>query len=279
LSPAHTRSLSPTSFHPHPLSRALRPPPEPTEDPRPPCQPSKPPGAAPSHPEPAQTSLIKPPACALAFLSPPISVSPRLRALTPSLPLPGGAGLSVPVSFACVPTLSLCPTDPAHQRYEPFSPRPHSLLLRRGASLSAPPSPQTAVDQRARTLRTPATSPAHAPYLPFEHRSRPLSLPCLISPTPTLSCALSPTPKLAGDPRQPCRPSKPLVAASGLPEHRPKVRNSLPCSVSLIFVLLWPILPHRSSVTPVRCAHAATDQISLTPALVRSVSESRLEGG
>jgi hypothetical protein len=150
-------------------------------------------------------------------------------------------------------------------------------LLCHGASLSAPPSPQTAVDQRARTSRTPTTSPAHTPYLPFEHRSRPLSLPYLISPTPTLSCALPPTPKLAGDPRLPCQPSKPLGAASGLPEHRPEVRNSLPCSVSLIFVLLWPIRAHWSSAALVRCAHAATDQISLTPALVRSVSLTSLE--
>jgi hypothetical protein len=116
---------------------------------------------------------------------------PRPRALFP-LPLPSGAGLSAPVAFARAPTFSLCPMGPTRQRAEPFPPRTCFLSLCHGAALSAPPSPRTAVDQRARTPRTPAMLPAHAPQLPFEYRPHPLSLPCLISHKHTLSLALYP---------------------------------------------------------------------------------------
>jgi hypothetical protein len=110
LSPAHTRSLSPTSFHPHPLSHALRPQPEPVEDPHPPCQPSKPPRATLGHPEPAQTSLIKPPR---AHLPP----SPRLSASA--------------CSCALSLSLSLCPVGPVYRRRYPSPARPPSPFVPR----------------------------------------------------------------------------------------------------------------------------------------------------
>jgi hypothetical protein len=150
-----------------------------------------------------------------------------------SLPPSAWWGRSIDASFLRprARSLSLCPMGPACQHCEPFPPRTRSLSLRL-APLSAPPSPQTVMDQRAHTPRTPATSPAHVPHLPFEHRPHPLSLPCLISLTPTLSRALPPPPEPAGDPRPPCRPYKLPGAALGFLEHRLEVRNLLLCSFS-----------------------------------------------
>jgi hypothetical protein len=63
--------------------------------------------------------------------------------------------------------LHLCLTASPHQCAEPLPPRARSLSLRRGTALSALPSPRPVVDQnartRARTPRSSATWPAHAP--------------------------------------------------------------------------------------------------------------------
>jgi hypothetical protein len=66
--------------------------------------------------------------------------------------------------------------------------------------------------QHARTPRSPATSPTHAPQLFFEHRPHPHSLPCPISCRLALSRALPSLLDLAGDPRPPCRSPSPLEA-------------------------------------------------------------------
>jgi hypothetical protein len=128
------------------------------------------------------------------------------------------------------------------------SPRARSLSLHCGTSVLTPPSPWTTMDQRARMPRTLAMSPAHAPQLPFEHRPHPLSLPCLISRKLTLSRALPSPLVLAGVPCPSCRPSGPSEVAPSLPEHRPEVRNTLPCSVSFNFASPWPIRHCWSSV-------------------------------
>jgi hypothetical protein len=156
-------------------------------------------------------------------------------------PLFSGAGLSAPVALACVPSFSLCLAGPTRQHTEPFPPRVCFPSLRRGASLSVLPSPRTVVDQRARMPRTPATSTAHAPQLPYEHRPHPLSLPCLISRKLTLSRALPSPLALAGDPRPSCLPSSPPEAVPSHPELRPEVRNPVSCSIFLIRTWSSPI--------------------------------------
>jgi hypothetical protein len=117
------------------------------------------------------------------------------------------------------------------------------------------------VDQCARTPRTPTTSPAHAPQLPFEHCPHPISLSCLISRKLTLSRALPLPLALAGDPHPPYRPSSPPEAALSLHERRPKVRNSLPSSVSLNSTLPWLFCPCRRSVAPARRPRVVPGQI------------------
>jgi hypothetical protein len=155
----------------------------------------------------------------------------RCRAL--SLPLPSGADLSAPVAFARAPVFSLCLAGPTRQRAEPFPLRAYFLSLRCGASLSAPPSLRATVDQRARMQRT-ATSPAHAPQLPFKHHPHPLSLPCLISRQLTPSRALPSTLVLSGGPHLSCWPSSPPEAAPSHPELHPEMRNLFLCLVFLI---------------------------------------------
>eukprot|EP00267_Zea_mays_P054476 XP_020407715.1 vegetative cell wall protein gp1-like [Zea mays] len=78
------------------------------------------------------------------------------------------------------------------------------------------------MDQHARTPRSPAMSPAHAPQLPFEHRPHPFSLPSLISSKLTISRALLLPLILAGVPRPSCRPSSPSEAARSHTELRPE---------------------------------------------------------
>jgi hypothetical protein len=127
----------------------------------------------------AQSSLARPRPAALT-LALPHSFSPSAwwgRSVSVGFLRPHARALSLsngpdPSALQTVPSAHLLPLA------APWGP------------LSAPPFLQTAVDQRARTPRTPATSPAHTPQLPFEHRPHPLSLPCLISPTLTLSRAL-----------------------------------------------------------------------------------------
>jgi hypothetical protein len=103
-----------------------------------------------------------------------------------------------------------------------------------------------AVDQhartRARTPRSPATSPSHAPQLLFEQLPCPHSLPCLISHSLALSRALLSSLGLARDPRPPCQSSSPPKAAPGHPELHPEVRHPFPCSV-------FPIVLHCSPIS------------------------------
>jgi hypothetical protein len=157
--------------------------------------------------------------------------------------------LSAPVALARVPFFCLCLVGPLHQHTEPFPPRARSLSLRRGTALSAPPSPCPAVDQHAhthtRTPRSPATSPAHAPQLLFEHHPHPHSLPHSILRKLALSRA-QPTPlDLAGDPRSACRSSSLPKAMPSHPELRPEVRRLFSCLVSLIHASPWPIWSRR----------------------------------
>jgi hypothetical protein len=107
---------------------------------------------------------------------PPVSDGPRPCSLP--LPLPGGADLSVSISFACAPKLSLCPVGPTCYRCEPFPPHTRSLSLHRGAPC------------QIRLLCKPPWTSTHA------HREpRPRHLPTC--PTSLLSTAhtfsLSPT--------------------------------------------------------------------------------------
>jgi hypothetical protein len=106
-----------------------------------------------------------------------LSAPTRVCARVLALPLPGGAGLSTPVFFARA--LSRWP-DPSTLRSVPST---------RSLPLAAPWSPQTTVDHRARTPKTPATSPAHAPQLPFEHR--PEVRNSLLSTVPELATTTS----------------------------------------------------------------------------------------
>jgi hypothetical protein len=151
-----------------------------------------------------------------------------------SIPLHSGADVSTPVALVLAPVFSLYLMGPTCQHTELFLPHVRFCSLHRGASLLVLPSPRTTMDQRACTPRTPATSPAHVPQLPFEHRPHPHSLPCLISCKLTLSHALLSPLALAGVAPPRCRPSNPLEAATSRPEHRPEVRHLFPCLVFLI---------------------------------------------
>jgi hypothetical protein len=90
--------------------------------------------------------------------------------------------LSVPLALARASLLSLFVAGPGRQRRCMFAPCA-PLCLCRGTALSGPSSPQTIVDPCARMPRKLAMSTAHLPQLPFDPRSHPLSLPCLISLT------------------------------------------------------------------------------------------------
>jgi hypothetical protein len=156
----------------------------------------------------------------------------------PPLPLPSGTVLSAPIALARAPfSLSASWAHPV-STMNCFAVRPLSPSLRRGTALSALPSPRTAVDQHTHTSTSSATSPAHAPQLPFEHRPHPHSLPCPISRKLTLSRALLSPLGFAGVPRSSCRPSNPLGAAPSYPELRPEVRRSFSCLVFLIHAYL-----------------------------------------
>jgi hypothetical protein len=126
--------------------------------------------------------------------------------------------------------------------------RTPALSLSLVASWDRPASfafPAPDVDQhahtRARTPRSPATSPAHAPQLLFEHRPHPHSLSHPSSHNLAISRALHTSLNLAGDPRPLCRSSSPPEAALGHPELRPEVRHPFPCSVFPIVLRCWPI--------------------------------------
>jgi hypothetical protein len=96
---------------------------------------------------------------------------------------------AVLVALARASPFRPCLRGPSRQCDEPFPPCTRSLSLHRGTALSAPPPLRTAMDQRARTSRTPATSFAHAPQLPFEHRRHLLSPLPHFAQTHPLSCS------------------------------------------------------------------------------------------
>jgi hypothetical protein len=107
-----------------------------------------------------------------------LSATTRVCARALALPLPGG-GRSVDAGFLRPRSLSRWP-DPSTLRTVPST---------RSLPLAAPWSPQTTVDHRARTPKTPTTSPAHAPQLPFEHR--PEVRNSLLSTVPELATTTS----------------------------------------------------------------------------------------
>jgi hypothetical protein len=112
--------------------------------------------------------------------------------------------------------------------------------------------------------RTHAENSGHIAYplalASFEPRPHPLSPPSSFL-LGHLSHALLPLPEIVRDPHPPCRPSNPLGAMPGLPDHRLEMRNSLSCSVSFISALPWLIRPRWSSVAPARCTRAVFGQI------------------
>jgi hypothetical protein len=158
----------------------------------------------------------------------------RKPALARSLSLSSSAqwGRPVGANFPRTRSTLSVPRAPARQRCEPFT-CDLSLSLHRGPALSAPSSPQpllTHVRMHAKEIAHVACLRTHLLFEPCPHL---LSLPRLISPTLALSRALPPTPVLARDPHPPFRPSIPLEAAPSCPEHRPEVRNTFTCLVSL----------------------------------------------
>ena len=166
-------------------------------------------------------------------LSWPSSGQPRCTPAPPDKWVPPVSGGSLPCALSL--SLSLLSTlcQPSLSLSTPWD-RP---------VCSAFPTP--VVDQhartRARTPRSPATSPARAPQHLFEHRPRPHSFPRPISHSLALSRALPTLLDLAGDPRPPCQSSSPPEATPGHPELRSKVRHPFLCSVFPIVLRCWPI--------------------------------------
>jgi hypothetical protein len=164
--------------------------------------------------------------------------------------------LSAPIALAHAP-FCLCLAGPLRQHTERFPPRARSPSLRRGTALSAPPSPRPAVDQhvrtRARTKRSPATSPAHAPQLLFEHRPHPHSLPRFISPKLALSLALCPRRSTSPETRR-----KPAESHAKPPRAPPRGEKSVPVlgfpySRLTVANLVSPVCGRVCSPRPARC--------------------------
>jgi hypothetical protein len=103
--------------------------------------------------------------------------------------------------------------------------------LRHGPALLAPSSPQPLLTPPTHTCREARHVTPHVPLAPFEPRAHLLSLPCLISLTPSASHAQPLSLEFAGDPRPPCRLPRAPDAAPSLPEHCPEVRNLSLCFV------------------------------------------------
>jgi hypothetical protein len=151
--------------------------------------------------------------------------------------------LSTPVVFPPHGPLPSLPHGPVLPGAEPLSCTP-LLSLRRGPSLSAPPSPRPPwTSERALAHVTGilghVTLPT--PQLLFEPCPCPHSLPRLISCSPALARALLTPPDLSRDPRPPPRPSSSPETAPSHPELRPEVRHLCPFSVSPISLYARPI--------------------------------------
>jgi hypothetical protein len=167
------------------------------------------------------------------------------RALSLSRPLPAGADLSALVASPVrVPLLSLS-RGSVLPGVEPLPTRP-LFSLRRGPSLSVPPSPPSpwtgacALAHVARILDHD-TRP-RAPSSLLEPYQSPHSLPRLISHNSTLSRALPTPPNTAGDPRLLPRPSSSPETAPSYLQLRPEVRHLCPCLISPISLCARPIL-------------------------------------
>jgi hypothetical protein len=177
--------------------------------------------------------------------TPPVSGSSPSRAPSLSRSLLSGADLSAPVYFARSLSLSLSlfrgPGSPVPNRC-PCA--PPFLSLRRGPSLSDPPSPcppWTGACALAHVTRFLGHDARPAPFL--ESHQCPMHTPHLISLGFTLSRAL-PTPPAATEDSRPCsRPSSSPETAPGLIELCPEVRHPSLCSISLIAPYIHPISP------------------------------------
>jgi hypothetical protein len=166
-----------------------------------------------------------------------LPVSDDLRPRTLSLPLPGGADLSVPfLSRARTHSLSTLRAFLVSTMNRSAT---RSLCLAaRWASPVSSVFPATAADPRSRVRRgdhprrlptrpSSLLSPAHTRSLsPASFRTR------------SLSRALPSPLALAGDPQSCYRPSSPPETARSHPELRPEVRKSLPSLVYLNSALL-----------------------------------------
>jgi hypothetical protein len=143
--------------------------------------------------------------------------------------------LSAPVVSPSRAPLPSLPRGPVLPDAKPLPRAPLlSLSLRRGPSLSAPPSPRPPWTSE-RALAHVAGILGHValptPQLLLSPRSCPHSLPHLISRSPALARALLTPPDITRDPRLPPRPSSSPEIAPSHPELRPKVRHLCPCSV------------------------------------------------
>jgi hypothetical protein len=139
------------------------------------------------------------------------------------LPLPGGAGPSVPVAFACARVLSVPRARPVSAMSHTLrAPVPYRCAVGLPCQLRLPREPPW-ISTHTRQEPRPRRLPTRPSSLLSTARTRSLSY--LISRKLTLSLALPSPLALAGDPRPPCRPSSPPEAAPSHPELRLEVRN------------------------------------------------------
>jgi hypothetical protein len=160
-----------------------------------------------------------------------------------AFPLPLSAQWGQLVGASCFPPprpFSLSASRARSARRRAVDPCAPSLSLRRGPSLSVPPSPRlrwTSERALAHVARILGHVALPTPQLLLSPRPCPRSLPRLISRSPALARALLTPPDLAGDPRLPPRPSSSPKTA---PSH-PEVRHLYPCPVSPILLYGRPI--------------------------------------
>jgi hypothetical protein len=150
--------------------------------------------------------------------------------------------ISTPSCSLRAPAPSRCAMGPPYQLCLPCAP------------------PWTSARALAHARQDPRPRRPHAPYLLFEHRPHPHSLPRSILRKLALSRAL-PTPlDLAGDPRPPCRSSSPPETVPSHPELHPEVRRLFPCLVSLIHASPWPIQSRRCAAAFAHCTPRGVQQ-------------------
>jgi hypothetical protein len=196
--------------------------------------------------------------------TPPVSASLPRTLLSLSRSLPSGAKLSALVPFARAPS-SLSASRARFTSRRAIAPCARPLSAPRSSPISSS-LPALAVDQRARTrARCRNSRPRRSPTRPsslFEPRSRPHSLPRLISHSPALSRAL-PTPSdLTGDPHPPPRSTSSPEAMPSNPELHLEVRHLLPCSISPFTLCHRPISASPVSAVVVRRALTGAGRFS-----------------